>query len=263
MVKKKSNGQTAIIAILCVLLLISIGFGVTYSYYNGKTNLVKGHITTANLSISLHGEQFGQTTEFSISAPINEAFLVPGNGLNNLKLNLYNQCNQETYMVVVYSLGAIKTVIYKDPVTGEKKEKKEDITSQLTNTPAIAFQDEAFSTEKWKSITYTCTNVQNTAYTCLVGLNTFESREANSEGYYINVLQENKIKIPEQWTNILQNCDVTISIMAYAVQADLPLSYMEPILQAESDGDMEAKAQAIAKATLEICGVDKAKASNN
>ncbi len=245
MIKKKSNGQNVVIVILCILLLTSIGFGVTYSYYNGKTNLVKGTITTANLSIALHGEQFGQTTEFSISAPINESFLVPGNGLYNLKLNLFNQCNQPTYMVVVYSLSAIKTM---------EDNSKIDITAQLTNTPAIGFQEDAFDTTKWKSITYTCKNVDNTSYTCLVGLNPFDARELNTDGYYINVLQENKIKIPEQWSNLLQNCDVTISIMAYATQADLPLSYMEPILNATND---EAKAQAIARATLEICSVDK------
>ena len=259
MVKKKTNGQNIVIIILCILLLISIGFGVTYSYYHGKTNLVKGTITTANLSIALQGEQYGQTTEFSISAPINESFLVPGNGLNNLKLNLYNQCNQETYMVVVYSLSAIKTIIYTDPVTNEKKERQEDITSQLTSTPAIAFQDKAFDSTKWKDITYACSNIENTSYTCLVGLNTFLPRAEKTDGYSIPVLNENKIKIPEQWSNTLQNCEVTISIMAYAIQADLPLSYMEPIIQAESSGDMEAKAQAIAKATLEICGIDKAK----
>lgn len=244
---KKNRGQSIIIVVLSVLLLTSIGFGVTYSYYNGKTNLVKGSITTANLSIALHGEQFGQTTEFSISAPINESFLVPGNGLYNLKLNLYNQCNNDTYMVVVYSLSAIKTMEDKSKV---------DISSQLTNTPAIGFQENAFDTKKWKSITYTCENLTNTSYTCLVGLNTFSGRELNTDGYYINVLQENKIKIPEQWTNLLQNCDVTISIMAYAVQADLPEKYSLPIFNAENDED---KAQAIAKATLEICKVDVAK----
>lgn len=251
MVKKKSNAQNVIIVILCVLLVVSIGFGVTYSYYNGKSNLVKGTITTANLSISLSGEQYGQTTEFSISAPINEEFLVPGNGLYNLKLNLYNQCNQETYMVVVYSLSAIKTMPDNSRV---------DITSQLTSTPAIGFQDNAYDTTKWKSITYNCQNVENTSYTCLVGLNSFAPREPNSDGYYINVLQENKIKIPEQWTNLLQNCDVTISIMAYAIQAEnLGKEFIDPIIQAESDKNMEAKAQAIATATLKLCNVDVAK----
>lgn len=247
MIKKKANAQNFVIIILSIMLLISIGFGATYSYYNGKTNLVKGSITTANLSIALHGEQFGQTTEFSISAPINEAYLVPGNGLYNLKLNLYNQCNHETYIVVVYSLSAIKTL---------EDNTKQDITPQLSNTPAIGFQDGAFDSEKWKSITYTCENVENTSYTCLVGINSFPSRDLSTDGYYINVLQENKIKIPETWTNILQSCDITISIMAYAIQADLPPDYLTPILEAQGSNNMEAKAQAIAKATLQICKID-------
>ena len=253
MIKKKTSGQSIVIVILSILLLVSIGFGVTYSYYNGKTNLVTGSITTANLSIALHGEQFGQTTEFSISAPINEAFLVPGNGLYNLKLNLYNQCNEDTYIVVVYSLSAIKTL---------ENGSKVDITPQLTNTPAIGFQEGAFDSQKWKSITYNCTNLTNTSYTCLVGLNSFASRDLSTDGYYINVLQENKIKIPEQWTNLLQNCDVTISIMAYAIQSTLSEEYSAAIDIAQAQNDMEAKAQAIAKATLEICKVD-VKPTNN
>ena len=249
MVKKKSTAQNIIIIILCILLLISIGFGVTYSYYNGKSDLVKGTITTANLSIDLYGEnEFGQTTEFSISAPVDESFLVPGTGLNNLKLNLFNQCNQKTYMVVVYSLSAVKTM---------EDNTKVNISNELTNTPAIAFKDGAFDTNTWKSISYECKNTDAT-YTCLVGLNPFEER-GESEGYYIEVLRANKIKIPEEWTDILQNCDVTISITAYAIQAEnLSSSYTVPIMQAQENKDMNAKAQAIAKAVLEICSVDVA-----
>ena len=88
MIKKKSNAQNIIIIILCILLVVSIAFGVTYSYYNGKTDLIKGTITTANLSIELHDDK-GITSEFSISAPIDEMYMVPGNNLNNLELYLY------------------------------------------------------------------------------------------------------------------------------------------------------------------------------
>ncbi len=249
MVKKKSNGQSIIIIILCILLLISIGFGVTYSYYNGKSNLVKGTITTANLSIELHGEDvFGQTTEFSISAPYGEEFLVPGNNLNNVQLNLYNKCNQKTYMVVLYSLTAIKN-----------DATKQDVTSQLTNMPAIAFQDGAFDTSVWKSITYNCTNVANTSYTCLVGINQFDAR-GSLDYVKIGVLNQHSVKIPREWNDILQNCDVTITVRAYAIQAEnLENKYREPITSADLEGNYEAKAQAIAKAVLEICQVDAIK----
>lgn len=251
MVKRKTNIQNIVIIILSILLLISIGFGVTYSYYNGKSNLVKGSITTATLSISLHGQnQFGQTTDFSISAPYGEEFLVPGNGLNNLVLNLYNQCNQRTYMVVKYSLEATKTV-YEQGDDGEWRAVKKNITDQLTTTPAVAFKDDAFDSSKWKSILYS--DVTG-SYTCLVGLNPFEAKEPSTEGYYIPVLNKDKIKIPEQWSDLLQNCEVTICVTAFAIQAEnLGNDYLLPILEAEADHNMEAKAQAIAKATLEIC----------
>lgn len=245
MVKKKSNNQSIVIVILCILLVISIGFGVTYSYYNGKSNLVKGTITTANLSIELHGaDAFGQTTEFSISAPFGEEFLVPGNSLNNVELNLFNKCNQKTYMVVLYSLSAIKN-----------DETKQDVTSQLTNMPAIDFQNGVIDTNVWYKHDYKCQNIDAT-YTCLVGINPFESR-GESAGVYINVLKPNSIKIPQEWTDVLQNCSVTISVTAYAIQAEhLEAGYRDPIMQAEEARDLDAKAQAIAKAVLEICKVD-------
>ncbi len=257
MVKRKSNVQNIVIIVLSILLLVSLGFGVTYSYYNGRTNLVKGTITTANLSIELH-DKFGVTTEFSISAPFGEEFLVPGNNLNNVELNLYNKCNQETYMVVVYSLSAIKN-----------DETKQDVTPQLGNTPAIAFRKNAINTNIWQPISYQCNNI-NATYTCLVGINPFSSKGATN-GNYINVLPVNSISIPVEWNDILQNCNVTISVMAYAIQADLDSApmYQQPILNAEEkinttqnveqkEAAKQEKAQAIAKAVLEICKVDYA-----
>lgn len=241
MVKKKSNGQSVIIIILCILLLISIGFGVTYSYYNGKTNLVKGTITTANLSIELH-DHTGKTTEFSISAPFGEEFLVPGNSLNNVELNIYNKCNQDTYMVVVYSLSAIKN-----------DETKQDVTSQVTNIPAISFQDGAIDTAVWQKLDYYSTSL-DTTLTCLVGINPFESR-GSADGVYINVLKPNSIKIPEQWNDILQNCNVTIAVTAYAIQSEGLTDYEDKILDAEALGGTSAKCKEIAKAVLETCKV--------
>ena len=243
MIKKKSNAQNIIIVILCILLLISISFGVTYSYYNGRTNLVKGTITTANLAIELH-DKFGKTTEFSISAPFGEEYLVPGNNLNNVELNLYNKSSRPTYMVVVYSLSAIKVD------TGE------DVTPQLNNTPAISFREQAVNNEVWKHIVYNCEN-KDASYTCLVGINPFDGRGL-SDGVYINVLQPNSIKIPgREWGDVLQNCNVTISVMAYAIQSEgLDNDYLVPIMEAEDRGDIPAKARAIAKAVLEICKID-------
>jgi len=243
MVKKKSNTQNVIIVILCILLLISITFGVTYSYYNGRTNLVRGTITTANLAIELH-DKTGKTTEFSISAPFGEEYLVPGNNLNNVELNIYNKSTRKTYMVVVYSLSAVKVD------TGE------NVTDQLTNTPAITFQDNAIDTDVWKHIVYKCKNI-DASYSCLVGLNPFDGR-GSTAGVYINVLKPNSIKIPgKEWGDVLQNCNVTISVMAYAIQAEgLEDEYLKPIADAIDAGNKQLQAELIAKAVLEICKVD-------
>ena len=256
MIKKKSTAQNIVIVILCIMLLTSIGFGVTYSYYNGKTNLVKGTITTANLSIQLYGtDEYGQTTEFSISAPFGEEFLVPGNSLNNVELNLFNKCNQETFMVVVYSLSAIKN-----------DATRLDVTNQLTNMPAISFQDGVIDTSVWRHIEYKCENIDAT-FTCLVGINPFPPK-GPTNGTYINVLKPNSIKIPTEWNDVLQNCSVTISVTAYAIQAEgLDTEYNDPIMQAQEKYNVNTnpeikrqalneKAQAIASAVLQICNVD-------
>lgn len=241
MIKKKSNSQNVIIIILCILLLISIGFGVTYSYYNGKTNLVKGTITTANLSIELH-DSSGKTTEFSISAPFGEEFLVPGNSLNNVELNIYNKCNQNAYMVVVYSLTAIKN-----------DETKEEVTSQINNLPAISFQEGAIDSEIWHRLDYYSETLDKTL-TCLVGMNPFEAK-GDREGVYINILKPNSIKIPEQWNNVLQNCNVTISVTAYAVQSEGLTDYEDLISDGAETGGINGKCKAIAQAVLETCKV--------
>lgn len=245
MTKKKSNSQNIVIVILSILLLISIAFGITYSYYNGKSNLIKGTITTANLSIRLYGQsEFGQTSEFSISAPFGEDFVVPGNTLNNVELNLINKCTQSTYMVVVYSLNA-----FKNDAT------KENVTDRLVNMPTISFKSNAVNTNVWKPISYKCENIDSTL-TCLVGINPFAPITSN-DGTTIQILQPNSIEIPTEWDNVLQNCYVTISVVAYAIQSNyLASEYLDPIIDAEEQNNMEAKAQAIAKATLQICQID-------
>lgn len=281
MVKKKVNTQNIIIIILCILLAISIAFGVTYSYYNGKTNLVKGTITTANLSIKFEGStQDAESTEFSITAPFGEEFLVPGSLLDNIQLNLLNKCNQETYMVVVFSLSAVKN-----------DGSEENITNKLQGTPAIDFKENTVGEDGkpiiyvdkdiWRPITYVCENktfeyenedktieTKPVAYTCLVGLNKFAAR-GESDFTQILVLGMDALRIPTRWGDDLQNCRVTISIQAYAIQADNLGSYETPIIDAEDkyaastnnaekDAALEEKSQAIANAVLEICKVDKA-----
>lgn len=246
MIKRKSLSQNLAIAILSILLFISIVFGVTFSYYNSKSNLVKGAFSSANISIKLFGQStFGQSSEFSISAPLGEKYIVPGNKLNNVELNLLNNCTQSTYIVVVCSLSAYKN-----------NKEKEDITHLLNNIPVLSFSEDAINTDIWKPILYQCSNPAST-FTCLVGINPFASRSTEI-GNTINVLPSNSIEIPKEWDNVLQNCHVTISIVAYAIQSsDLPTEYLAPILAATENNDIEAKAQAIANATLQICQVDK------
>lgn len=240
MVNKKRSKQNVIIVILIILLLISIAFGFTYSYYNGKTNLVTGKIITANLSIELQGGS-GQTGECLISAPIGEEHLVCGNNLNNIELNILNRSNESTYMVVVYAL------------TANKIDTGEDVTPMLNNTPALDFQAGAFDTDVWTKISYKCEFVDKT-YTCLVGKNEFAAT-TSTNGVPINVLRPNKVSIPEEWDNTLQNCNVTISVVAYAIQATGLNIEFYASLEAVRGNDAET-AKVIASKVLQTCLVD-------
>lgn len=246
MIKKKSNAQNIVIIVLCIALIISIAFGVTYSYYNGRTDLVDGTITTANLAIELDNDTDFAKAEFFLSTHIEDAIYAPGDELQNAELNIYNKCKMQTYMVVVYSLSAYKT--------GNEADKVD-----VSNTPAVAFNMDRVSTSNWAPINYECKNIQST-YTCLVGRDAFNGWVPQNEddiyGYKIPVIQSSALKIPgDKWGNELQGCTVTISVRAYAIQADgLDYNkYLGSIINAPSES---AKIDAIATAVLEICGVD-------
>ena len=158
-------------------------------------------------------------------------------------------------MVVVYSLSAVKN-----------DSSRQDVTDQLTNMPAISFQEGVINTSIWKHILYKCSNL-DASYTCLVGINPFPPKGLN-DGVYINVLKPNSIKIPTEWNDVLQNCSVTISVTAYAIQAEnLDAVYNDPIMNAQEKYNvnsdpavkaeaLEEKAHAIANAVLEICKLD-------
>lgn len=251
MVNKKSSTQNVIIVILSILLLISITFGVTYSFYNGKDNLIAGTITTANLNLKLEGsDPFGHTTEFQISAPLGEEYLVPGNNLNNVALNINNKASSESYMVVVYSLDA-----YRDGVS---------ISNELGETPAIDFITEKLPSD-WTPITYKCKNIENRSFRCLVGLRKFPARQSQTiyeystdGGYLIPVLKENSIKLPgKEWESNLMGCVVTISITAYAIQANgLGTEFQIALDQALESNDVAKASGLIAEKVLTICGFD-------
>ena len=244
MIKKKSNAQNLIIIVLCILLVISIGFGVTYSYYNGRTDLVKGTITTANLAIELDNDSDFTKAEFFLSTHVEDAVYAPGDELENAALNIYNKCKMETYMVIVYSLSAHKKGNVNDTV-------------DVSNTPAVEFNLENVNTTDWAPISYQCKKVPAT-YTCLVGKDRFAGWTGSStepNGSEIPVISYRALKIPgAMWGNELQGCSVTISVRAYAIQADgLEFDYADSIANAVTESE---RINAIAKTVLEICKVD-------
>ena len=226
MVKKKSSVQNIIIVILCILLLISITVGVTYSYQSNKKNVITGTIFTANLSISLGAEdESGEASSLWITGSADN--FVPGDSLPNVALTITNSSSTPVYIAILFRVSK-----------GNQ---------QITHVPAVEFN--SYNTDDWHSVQYRCDD--DTIYACLVGYNAFDQYHKN-HGMPITIVEEGALRIPEVWKNEFMNCEVTISVEAHAVQASLSQAYDEPIQNAV---DRNARANAVAKAIFEICGI--------
>ena len=87
MFKKKLSGQTVVIVILTILLLLTLCFGGVFAYYTYSSSKITGEIIMASLSIDL---ETSNTTDKSVISISNKGQVVPGEKLKNSALNLKN-----------------------------------------------------------------------------------------------------------------------------------------------------------------------------
>lgn len=215
--KKKVSKQNIAIIVLSVLLLVSIGFGATYSYFNGRSDtLSSGSVTTATLNVSLHNGGDDDNPASSDTAPFqlhdSTDKVVPGQPLINTALQLKNNSPTEVYAVVVYTLTYTdnKGVVHDNPI--------EVIPMDLQkNTVGSGWRKATYEKEDGSKI-YALVHL---GAKDLSGNNT-----TAGEGYGVlgantatDVLGVNCLKIPETWNNDMQGATITLTFQAYIIQS--------------------------------------------
>ena len=210
--KKVTSKQNIAIIVLAILLLISIGFGVTYSYFNGRSTELtnNGSVTLATLHVEINGYDTleNKTTEFSLHTDGSE--VVPGQPLSNTALQISNSSPVDTYMVVVYSLHIVDNPTNID----------------TTKMEAMDIQESSVG-DGWRKQVYTCNDTE-TKINLLVYLG---GEDGNGSGVFSKsvdptnprtslVLNSDCLKVPESWDNDMQGKTVTLSFTAYIIQAE-------------------------------------------
>ena len=241
--KKVTSKQNIAIIVLSILLLISIGFGVTYSYFNGRSNELTntGKVTMATLKVEINGvdETSGETTTFSLHTDGTE--VVPGQPLSNTALQISNSSPVATYMAVVYSLKIVT--------------KDDDGNETIVNAPS---ELEAMDIQKasvgdgWRKQLLTARDEKSTINMLIylggsegTGTGIFSAGNTNSPNKSI-VLDADCLKVPESWDNKMQGRTVTLTFTAYVIQADAISSKYPDILVSQTP-DVEERTEAIAK----------------
>ena len=246
--KKVTSKQNIAIIVLSILLLISIIFGVTYSYFNGRSNELTntGNITMATLKVEISGydETIGQTTDFSLHTDGTK--VVPGQPLSNTALQISNTSPVATYMAVVYSLK----IITKD------EEGKEVIIDAPSEMEAMDIQNSSVG-DGWRKQSYLC-NDGTSRLNLLVYLGGSDENKGRGYGIFPQaasaeepgtslVLDGDCLKVPESWGNDMQGKTVTLTFTAYIIQADAISNKYPSILDGEEiEEDAKLRTEAIA-----------------
>lgn len=245
MIKKGTSKQNVAIIVLIVLLLLSITFGATYSYFNGSTAPINsGQVTTAILHIDL----VGSSGENNDMITISQNKIVPGQPLSNTALTIYNYSEVSTYMMVIFTF------------TAEKTETHEKVDT--TNLDVLDISDGA-TKEGWVKTTYTCKDGVSKIYGVVYmgssalgvkgqGDGIISPKTAGQEYSVLEVLNADCLKAPSSWGNALQGCTLTFNFIAYAIQSeDIPYRFQEV-----DNEDANTRRLAIAEAIIELNGLD-------
>lgn len=247
MVKKGTSKQNIAIIVLSILLLLSIIFGTTYSYFNGASQeLISGTITTATLTVSLSGaDELGQTTPFELHTGSDK--VIPGQPLHNTRLQIKNESPVNTYMMVSYAL----TIINDDD--------ENPIDTSILDV--LDLQTEAVG-DGWRKYDYTCKDTRTKICT-LIYLGSLYSglsvASGEGDGIFLAsgpntslVLHADCIKVPTTWQNEMQGKTISVSFTAYVLQSEA-LSERYPDVV---NSNLQTRTAGIAKAMVEEFRLD-------
>jgi len=234
------------------LLLISIGFGVTYSYFNGRSNELSnvGNVTMATLKVEIDGvdETTGQTTPFSLHN--SSTHVVPGQPLSNTALQISNSSPVDTYMAVVYYLSIVEP----GPWTED------------TNPNELEAMDiqEASVGDGWRKVIQTAEDGK-TKINMLIYMGAEGGKEDGIFDSDLNdntslILDSGSLKVPESWGNELQGATVTLTFVAYVIQADA-ISNKYPNITTTNTPDVVDRTQEIANMFIKEFSLDNTTAT--
>ena len=252
MIKKGASKQNIVIIVLSILLLLSIVFGTTYSYFNGASqDLISGTVTTATLTVSISGvDESGQTTPFELHTGSDT--VIPGQPLHNTRLQIKNESPVNTYMMVLYTLNIINN--------------DTDTPIDTSIMEVLDLQEDAVG-DGWRKYDYTCKNGKTKLCTLIYLGNKVSGKTVASgegDGIFLSsadkntslVLHPDCIKIPTSWENEMQGKTISVSFTAYVVQAQA-LSDMYPDV---ANDNLNTRVSAISKAIIEEFALDKTSA---
>ena len=267
--KKVTSKQNIAIIVLSVLLLISIGFGATYSYFNGRSGELKntGRVTMATLTVDFDydgkNDQLpsGQTTPFTLHSK--GTSVVPGAPLSNYALEIINSSPVDTYMIVVYSLKIFQTVV------DESGEERETIVNAPSDMEAMDIQSASVG-DGWRKQILQCRDEESII--CMLvylGDNTSIPGKGDGNGIFskntpeqkTTVLDSECLKVPESWDNLMQGKTISLTFTAYVLQAQ-SMTNTYPKIDPSETPDPDQRAKAIAEMFVDAFGneIDKTSA---
>ncbi len=251
MAKKGISKQNVAIIVLSILLLLSIVFGATYSYFNGSAeNKIAGSITTATLKVELGGSDFSDSSSFSLHT--GDSNVVPGQALYNTELRIKIDSSIKTYMMVTYTM-----TIYNDT---DKRELNDEIDPTVWDILDI---NPDAAGQNWQIYNHLCedgkTKICSLVYMGDDKLGVFDPNvphypvSKNIDNNVSIVLQAGALRVPTPWNNDFQGKTIAVTFSAYVVQATgLKDSY--PSINTE---DEDIRREAIAKAIIQEFDLDK------
>ena len=210
MFKKKLSGQTVVIVILTILLLVTLSFGGVFAYYTYSSRRITGEIIMASLSIDLESSNSTDKSVISIS---NKGQVVPGEKLKNSELFLKNTSSVGVYIAIVYELRALKKDgtevqdLFEEPVLGlgldyinpHKPEKSEILSS---------------NDDEWIDYVFYAEN-EDKYYRCLMLIDGLPPADKTIQ--QITVIEENALSLSKRMGNRYMSTTISFIMQAYAI----------------------------------------------
>ena len=210
MFKKKLSGQTVVIVILTILLLLTLCFGGVFAYYTYSSSKITGEIMMASLSIDL---ETSNSTDKSVISISNKGQVVPGEKLKNSALYLRNSSSVGVYIAIVYEIKATKKGgeevedLFEDPVLGLGL----DYINPHVEDKSIVLSD---NEDEWVDYVFYAES-ENKFYRCLMHLNGLAPAESRIQ--QITVIGANELALSKKMGNRYQSTTISFVMQAYAI----------------------------------------------